>query len=262
MSPSGDAKSIVFDFTALAPEIDVDALVYLTDGTWQRRSLAGPVTWCLDKPSDAVSFAWLVFSNHDPGPGVTTRRWSWEAKAEGCGTSEGTLTYSYLSHDPRGGIMGGSHSISATVQVHLKANDGSTEFGQDLLNDGSTYGIATFWKTILPPGVDGCSSILSAVGTPGGSLQSDSVTGASWTDDAGNLRLGISVDLPVHEEESDNWCSLGSGHSSTDTRVQFGTDCDGTEAGSTGDTQRFVFNCQVQGDPESWSITGTVIIQR
>ena len=238
ISPSGDAKSIILDFTALASDIDVDGIVYMADGSWQRRKLDGSVTWCLDKPSDAVKLVYLVFSDHDLDPGVLTRTWSWEAKVQGCGAGEGTLTYSYLDTGPLRGQPGSSSAVDATVQAHLKLNDFTTGSQAEFLNAGSTYGVTTAWKTILPPGVDGCSPISSGVGTPGGALDLDSITAGSYVDDDGQRRLGISIDLPVHEELDQSWCALGSGHSSDEVRIQT-PDCEGIEAGSTGDVQRF-----------------------
>jgi hypothetical protein len=68
-SPAADATAVTFDFSGLAPNdvVDVDAIVKIKDGGWERRQLAtdGPVTFCRDVPEDSVENLYLVVSNHD-----------------------------------------------------------------------------------------------------------------------------------------------------------------------------------------------------
>ena len=239
ISPSGDAKSIILDFTALASDIDVDGIVYMADGSWQRRKLDGSVTWCLDKPSDAVKLVYLVFSDHDLDPGVLTRTWSWEAKVQGCGAGEGTLTYSYLDTGPLRGQPGSSSAVDATVQALLKLNDFTTGSQAEFLNAGSTYGVTTAWKTILHRASTGALLDLEwrwdARGARSTSTASPQEATSTMTASAGSASASI---CPCTKSSTRAGAALGSGHSSDEVRIQT-PDCEGIEAGSTGDVQRF-----------------------
>jgi hypothetical protein len=262
ISPSGDTHTIVLDFTALAPEIDVDGIVYLADGTWERRKLDGQVTWCLDKPADAVQLAYLVFSDHDLDPGLLTRTWSWEARQEGCGVTIGTLAYTFVDTAPLTSFTGGRVSIQASVTVHLKANENvGNPYNAMYLNDGSAYGVQMNVKSLGPPGPDGCQITSISTGLPGGGLEIDSVVGNTWVDEDGRNRLTLGIGLPVHLETDENWCALGAAHSTSESGVTF-PECDGVEIASTDTTQTFKFDCDFQGTSQSWSMGGTIVIDR
>jgi hypothetical protein len=262
--PPAGAHTLRFEFAAFAPEIEVDAIVRIGD-TWERRELpAAETVWCLDNPADAVEEGYLIFSNHDQNPAPLTRPWSITAEEAGCGTPVGTLVYSFLDTAPLSSAPGGSSAIDATVQVRLKRNENIADpYNAMYLNDGSTYGVHTVSKILLPTGVDGCQPSGTSTGTNGGPLAIDSVVGGVWRDENGDNRLGISISLPVHVEASEFWCSLGSTQTTSETTVQY-PECDGTEtaAAATPSTQTFVFACTFQGPSQSWSVTGTLIINR
>ena len=56
-------------FSDLAPagDLDVDALVKIEGGAWERRRLesGGAVTFCFSEPDEAVEELYLVLSNHN-----------------------------------------------------------------------------------------------------------------------------------------------------------------------------------------------------
>ena len=261
--PGADAHTLVFDFAALAPEIDVDAIVRLEDNSWERRELPrGQVTWCLDKPADSVQEGILVFSNHDQHPGITTRTWSWDATSKSCGVPVGTLAYSFLDTAPIISQPGGHQAYDATVQVRLKLNEHIADpYSAMYLNDGSTYGVQTSTKSLLAVGPDGCQPNFVSTGTPGGSLEIDSVVGNTWIDENGKNRLTLGISLPVHVESTEDWCPLGIVHSSNETSVEYPA-CDGMETSSTPTSQTFVFECDFQGTSQSWSVNGTIVLNR
>jgi hypothetical protein len=68
-TPNPDATHVTLDFSGLAPNeaVDVDMLVKINDGGWERRQLAtdGPITFCREVPEDDVETFYLVVSNHD-----------------------------------------------------------------------------------------------------------------------------------------------------------------------------------------------------
>jgi hypothetical protein len=57
------------DFTGLSPEadLDVDVLLKVEDGRWERRQLTGgsSMTYCLSNPGEAVEELYLILSNHN-----------------------------------------------------------------------------------------------------------------------------------------------------------------------------------------------------
>lgn len=263
IEPPPGARKLTLDFTAFGPEIDVDAIVRIGDTGWERRKLIqGENVWCLDKPLDDFREGFLVFSNHDQTPQVLIRDWAITAEEAGCGVPVGTLVYSFLDTAPLISAPGGSSAINATVQVRLKPNPNiSDPYNAMFLNDGSTYGVQVADKVLVPPGPDGCQASSTSIGTPGGALEIDSVVGNTWQDDAGRNRLTLGIDLPVHYETDEFWCSLGSTRGSREGWVTYPA-CDGIETSSTISTQTFVFNCDVQGTSQAWSVSGTIIINR
>lgn len=68
-SPAPDATQVTLDFSRLTPAeaVDVDALVKLKNGDWERRQIptARPFTFCRQVPADDVESFYLVVSNHD-----------------------------------------------------------------------------------------------------------------------------------------------------------------------------------------------------
>lgn len=265
IEPPPGARKLTFDFTAFAPEIDVDAIVRIGDTGWERRKLIqGENVWCLEKPADDFREGFLVFSNHDQTPQVLVRDWAITAEEAGCGVPVGTLAYSFLDTAPLSSAPGGSSSINATVQVRLKANpDLGDPYNAMYLNDGSTYGVNTFDHILGPPDVTGCQPVFDSTGSPGGRLELDSVVGNTWVDELGKSHLTLGISLPVHVETSEGWCALGSANSSSERSVQF-PDCDGDEtaAAATERTRTFVFDCDFQGPTQSWSVSGILVIDR
>jgi hypothetical protein len=67
LDPRGDMLTL--DFSDLAPvgDLDVDTLVKIDGGAWERRQLepGGAVTLCLSEPEDDVEELYLVLSNHN-----------------------------------------------------------------------------------------------------------------------------------------------------------------------------------------------------
>ncbi len=67
--PAEDATEVTFDFSGLVPNeaIDVDAIVKIENGDWERRQLTtdGPISFCRENPEDNVEKLYLVVSNHD-----------------------------------------------------------------------------------------------------------------------------------------------------------------------------------------------------
>ena len=250
-----------FEFAAFAPQIEVDALVQI-DGVWERQELpTGETEWCLD--NDKIEDAILVFSNHDQTPGVITRPWSIVVETGTCGVPVGTLAYSFLDTAPIASYPGGSVAIDATVQVRLKQNENIGDpFVAMYLNDGSTYGVHYASKILMPPAVDGCQASGTSTGTNGGPLALDSVTGGVRTDENGDRRLGVSISLPVTLQIDEFWCSLGSTTGTSETTVQYPPDCEGTATAATPTTETFVFDCDFQGSSQSWSVTGTLVLNR
>jgi hypothetical protein len=256
--PGSDARTVVFDFIALSPEIDVVALVQLEDGAWERRELPqSQVTWCLDDPTDAVVAGILVFANHDQRPGVITRTWSWEAKPSGCGQPDGTLTYHFVDWNPVGGLPGSRHTEQATIQVSLK-QDPDVPF-EAFINDGSTFGAGTFMHIVLPPDLSGCNPFIDTTGTPGGALDESSVVGSLF-EDTGETYLSISISLPIHVQTRESWCALGTSSSSGESSILIPS-CDGREeAGAPAPLRRFRFDCRFDGETQQWAVTGYVIV--
>jgi hypothetical protein len=263
IEPPPRANKITWDFSAFGPEIDVDAVIRIRGTGWERRKLVqGTNEWCLEKPADAFEEGFLIFSNHDQEPRVITRPFSIVAEEAGCGTPVGTLAYSFLDTAPLVSAPGGSVAIDATVQVRLKANENIGDpYAAMYLNDGSTYGVSEHDHILAPPAPDGCQPQSNATGTPGGALEIDSVVGNTWIDENDKWRLTLGIGLPVHYETDEFWCSLGSSHSSKEGGVTY-PECDGIETGSTESTQTFVFDCDFQGTSQSWSVNGTIVINR
>ncbi|MDP9468354.1 MAG: hypothetical protein M3P32_06400 [Chloroflexota bacterium] len=262
IEPPPGSEKLIWDFSAFGPEIDVDAVVRI-DEQWERRKLIqGENVWCLDNPDDDFREGYLVFSNHDQVRQVTTRNWAVTAEPGGCGVPLGTLAYSFLDTAPIISQPGGHQTIDANVQVRLKINENVGDpYAAMFLNDGSTYGIGTSDKVLYPPAVDGCQPTFTSSGMPGGPLEIDSVTGSTWVDENGDNRLTLGISLPVHVETEEFWCALGSGHSTSETTVGFPS-CDGTEVASSPTSQTFEFDCDFQGTSQSWSISGTIVINR
>jgi hypothetical protein len=259
-APPPGTGTLRFEFAALAPEIEIDAIVRVGD-TWERRELPASTTeWCLDTPKDAVEEGYLIFSDHDQTPGTITRPWSITAEEESCGSSIGTLTYSYVDTFPLA-QPGGSVSVDASVQVHLQIDDGTHGITAEFVNDGSTYGIKTFSKAVLGTAVDGCSFTTTVRGTQGAPLAIDSVVGDTWVDEDGKNRLTLAISLPVHKDVEDFWCSLGTARSNFDDSVQFPS-CDGTQAAETPVSRVYLFDCRFRGDTIAWTLTGSVTVQR
>jgi hypothetical protein len=67
--PDPRGGMLILDFSRLAPagDLDIDALLKIDDGAWQRRRLqAGEATtFCLSGPGDDVEELYLVLSNHN-----------------------------------------------------------------------------------------------------------------------------------------------------------------------------------------------------
>jgi hypothetical protein len=67
--PDPRGGKFVLDFSNLAPagDLDIDALVKIKGGAWERRRLeaGGLVTLCLSEPEDGIAELYLVLSNHN-----------------------------------------------------------------------------------------------------------------------------------------------------------------------------------------------------
>ncbi|MEA2525637.1 MAG: hypothetical protein QOF73_2864, partial [Thermomicrobiales bacterium] len=68
---------LTFDFTGLAPNeaVDVDVVTKIRGEGWERRQIdpSQPITFCREIPEDALSFFYLVISNHDMEEANTVR---------------------------------------------------------------------------------------------------------------------------------------------------------------------------------------------
>jgi hypothetical protein len=67
--PDPRGGQLLLDFSGLAPAsaLDIDVLLKIEDGEWERRRLAagGAATFCLSDPSEEVEELYLILSNHD-----------------------------------------------------------------------------------------------------------------------------------------------------------------------------------------------------
>jgi hypothetical protein len=67
--PDPRGGMVIFDFSGLAPagDLDIDAVLKINGGAWERRRLqtGGPATLCLPDPRDDVEELYLVLSNHN-----------------------------------------------------------------------------------------------------------------------------------------------------------------------------------------------------
>jgi hypothetical protein len=67
--PDPRGGTLVLDFSSLAPadDLDVDALIKIEGGAWERRRLeaGGAVTLCLSESAEDVEELYLVLSNHN-----------------------------------------------------------------------------------------------------------------------------------------------------------------------------------------------------
>lgn len=63
-----DVQQLTLDFTSMTPQdaLDVDMIVKIRDGEWERRQLdvTQPTTFCFDDPANNVQAFYLVLSNH------------------------------------------------------------------------------------------------------------------------------------------------------------------------------------------------------
>jgi hypothetical protein len=67
--PDPHGGQLLLDFSGLAPaaDLDVDVLLKIEDGEWERRGLAagGAATLCLSNPEEEVEELYLILSNHN-----------------------------------------------------------------------------------------------------------------------------------------------------------------------------------------------------
>ncbi len=68
-APDPLGGQLLLDFSGLAPAsaLDIDVLLKVEDGEWERRRLAagGAATFCLSNPDEEIEEFYLVLSNHD-----------------------------------------------------------------------------------------------------------------------------------------------------------------------------------------------------
>lgn len=141
-----EVKQLIVDFSQLAPAdaLDVDALVKIENGDWERRELPdGRTRFCLDDPDDAVAQAIIVLSNHDMQPSTTVRqKWTVQGLAQGCADVSGTITITregiYNSVD--GPATMRSEHLTATLAVDM-ISDPDPFGGGGYIDAGSTYTI-------------------------------------------------------------------------------------------------------------------------
>ncbi|MEA2512327.1 MAG: hypothetical protein QOJ59_1814 [Thermomicrobiales bacterium] len=76
-SPGPDVSELTLDFSGLIPSdaLDVELLVKIREGEWERRQLSPgeTATICRDHPADDVGSFYLVLSNHDLVESTTVR---------------------------------------------------------------------------------------------------------------------------------------------------------------------------------------------
>ena len=65
--PSGGRLTLDFAGLVLARYLDVDAIVKIAGGAWERHQLqpGGALTFCLSEPEEVVEELYLVLSNHN-----------------------------------------------------------------------------------------------------------------------------------------------------------------------------------------------------
>lgn len=67
-TPDKDADYVTFDFTGMGPSdfIDIDLLVKVRDGDWERRQYdpTEPITFCRNDPDDDIEYVYAIVSNH------------------------------------------------------------------------------------------------------------------------------------------------------------------------------------------------------
>jgi hypothetical protein len=76
-TPESDVRQLALDFSELAPSdaLDVDILVKIRGGEWERRRLepGETTTLCRDDPAADFGSFYLVLSNHDLRESTTVR---------------------------------------------------------------------------------------------------------------------------------------------------------------------------------------------
>jgi hypothetical protein len=88
--PDPRGGRLILDFSDLAPagDLDVDALVKIEGGAWQRHRLetGSAETLCLSEPVEDVEELYLVLSNHNPDLfSVVEGEFSAQVRSEPCG---------------------------------------------------------------------------------------------------------------------------------------------------------------------------------
>jgi hypothetical protein len=72
-----DSDGVTFDFTQLAPSdaTDVDLIVKIRDGDWERRQIdpESELTYCSENPADDIDFVYVILTNHDFVESTTVR---------------------------------------------------------------------------------------------------------------------------------------------------------------------------------------------
>jgi hypothetical protein len=67
-TPNKDSDYVTLDFTNLSPNefVDIDLLVKVRDGKWERRQFTAsdPITFCRENPDDDVETIYAIVSNH------------------------------------------------------------------------------------------------------------------------------------------------------------------------------------------------------
>jgi hypothetical protein len=258
-------RQLTFTFSGLTPaaSLDVDALVKLPDGTWERRQLDPNARFCLDKPDEAVDQMILVLSNHDMHPQThITGTWTVTGAEGGCATVSDSLVYTY-THEVNTSDSLASSTLNVletmTVRVSLKSAEGGNEKFLPLQNDNSGFSVSYTEHSTLT--ALGCTSVVDAQGQLGGSFSDDPnspafITGSSAWQPDGTWTMVIAASVKLTVTSTSSGC--GGGGSFDYERVIQLPNCEGTEIRDNDPARIFDFACEILSADTHWTVVGKV----
>ena len=159
------------------------------------------------------------------------------------------------------------------MNLKLKANDHTGPNGNDFLNDGSVYTVSVDSEGTLQTVDPACPILTKAHGSSGGIAREEDAFVASAYEDVDSIGdpsappggvwlASVSGSVRVDVTSTESSCAgTGSRTDSEDIQLPF---CEGKESspGGTGPTRLFNLNCSYQGIGLSWSLTGTLSVNR
>lgn len=274
VSFASDVRSVTLNFSGLRPAeiVDVDALVKLGSGSWERRQLDSVTEWCFERQEDAVQQMILVVSNHAQQPQTWLQGdWTVQPKDTGCLQFGDSLVY----HSTRVvGAEGESYYQKVTESfvlfAKLKSAPEDSPYFAQFLNDGSTF-TASVDTYLEVEGLPNCPTISEGSGGSGGAVPGDDgVVGNLWEDvrdppfgstapPTRTWMLTIAGGVAVPTTTSVGNCS-GSWSETGEHGISL-PPCDGVEIQDDDPTSRvFEFRCQGSEQGWEWSVTGRMTV--